>query len=126
MLNGLTGLGKYLMLIPFLLFGINHFTKANDMAGMVPSYFPGGSFWVYLTGAGMLAFVVSVLIGKLDKLAAILIGLMCLIFAFTVHLPSVMNGTNPMSIVSLLKDVGLAGAAFMYAHAYARDNSVVG
>jgi putative oxidoreductase len=124
MLNSITKLGKYLFLIPFLMFGISHLTKANDMTPMVP--LPGGSIWVYLTGLGMLGFVASALIGKFDKLAAVLTAVMCLVFALSVHLPGVMNGTNAMGIISLLKDVGLAGGALMYAGAYARDNSLVG
>ena len=54
------------------------------MAGMVPSMFPGGVVWVYLTGIAMIAAVVSALIGKYDKLAFMLLGILCLIYAFTV------------------------------------------
>jgi putative oxidoreductase len=125
-MGNLTKLGKYLFLAPFLMFGINHLTKADMMAGMVPSFVPGGSIWVYLTGIGMLAFVASALLGKYDKLGAVSLAGLCLVYALTVHLPSVMDGSNPMAIVSLLKDLGLAGGALMYAGAYARDNSVIG
>ncbi len=124
MISSLTKIGKYLFLVPFLMFGITHLTKANDMAGMVP--IPGGSIWVYLTGIGMLAFVASALLGKYDKLGAILTGVLCLVFALTIHLPGVMEGTNMMAMPSLLKDIGLAGGALMYAGAYSRDNSLVG
>ena len=125
-MSSLTNIGKYLFLVPFLMFGISHLTKAGDMAGMVPSFIPGGSIWVYITGIGMLAFVASGLLGKYDKLGAMAVAGLCLIYALTVHLPSLMSGTNPMAIVSLLKDIGLAGGALMYAGAYARDNSIVG
>ncbi len=122
----LTNIGKYLFLTPFLVFGINHFMMANMMSGMVPSFIPGGTFWVYLTGLGMVGFVASALLGKYDKLAAYLLAAMCLIFALTIHLPSLMGGKDPMAIVSLLKDLGLAGAALMYAGTMAKDNSLVG
>ena len=126
MSNSITNLGKYLFLVPFLMFGINHFTKADMMAGMVPKMFPGGVAWVYLTGAAMLAFVVSALLGKYDKFMALAMALMCLVFVLAIHLPSVMDGTNPMAMPNLLKDLGLAGGALMFAGAYARDNSIVG
>jgi putative oxidoreductase len=124
-MGSITNLGKYLFLVPFLMFGINHFTKAGMMAGMVPSFIPGGVAWVYLTGLVMLAFVACALLGKYDKLAAIGVATLCAIFALTVHLPAFMGGDG-MAIVSLLKDVGLTGGALMYAGAYARDNSIIG
>jgi uncharacterized membrane protein len=125
-MGSITNLGKYLFLVPFLMFGISHMTKADMMAGMVPSFIPGGSFWVYLTGIGMLAFVASALLGKYDKLGAVLTAALCLIMALTIHLPAIMEGSNMMAMPSFLKDVGLAGGALMYAGAFAKDNSIVG
>ena len=118
----LTKLGKYLFLVPFLLFGINHLRSADMMAGMVPSFVPGGSIWVYITGLAMLGFVASALLGKYDKLAAVLTAALCLIYALTVHLPALMGGDG-MAIVSLAKDIGLAGGALMYAGSYAQDSA---
>jgi putative oxidoreductase len=74
----------------------------------------------------MVAFVASALLGKYDKLAAMAVAALCLVFALTVHLPALMGGKDGMAIVSLLKDIGLAGGALMYAGAYARDNSIIG
>lgn len=125
MLNSLTGLGKWLFVVPFVVFGFMHFAGADEMAGMVPTYFVGGVIWVYLTGLAQLAFAASVVLGKYDKLAAILCALMLIIFVLTLHLPGVLGG-NQMSMASLLKDIGLAGGALMYASAFAKDNSVVG
>jgi hypothetical protein len=51
-MGSLTNLGKYLFLVPFLMFGINHFTKADMMSGMVPSFIPGGAIWVYVISHG--------------------------------------------------------------------------
>jgi putative oxidoreductase len=113
-------LGKYLFLVPFLVFGINHLRMADMMGKMVPSFIPGGSIWVYLTGLGMLGFVASALLGKYDKLAALLTAAMCLIFVFTMHIPALMGGDG-MAIVSLVKDIGLAGGALMFAGTFAQD-----
>ena len=125
MLNSLTGLGKWLFIVPFAIFGFFHLTGADKMSGMVPSYLPGGAIWVYLTGLGQLAFAISVVLGKYDKLAAVLVALMLIVFILTVHLPGVLSG-NEMSMMSLLKDVGLAGGALMYASSFAKDTSVAG
>ena len=125
-MKSLTGLGKYIFAIPFLLFGFGHMTNAGGMAGMVPSYIPGGSFWIYLTGLGMLGFAISVFIGKFDKLAALLCALMILVFILTIHISMVQSDKSGMAFVGLMKDIALIGGALMYADRFARDNSVVG
>lgn len=44
-MNILTTSGaRLLYAIPMALFGILHFMNASDMAGMVPSFIPGGVF----------------------------------------------------------------------------------
>lgn len=127
-MNALFGLGKYLYAIPFIVFGFGHLTNAGAMAGMVP--IPGGEIWVYITGIGHIAAAVSIIIGKWDKLGTALLGLMLLIFALSLHLPGMMNATDAMakqgSMGQLLKDLSLAGAAWMYAAHMAKDKSVIG
>ena len=123
MLNSITSLGKWLFIIPFAAFGIMHFLGADKMAGMVP--IPGGAIWVYITGLGMLAFALSVILGKMDKLAALLLTVLLLLMVVLIHLPSVMKG-DQMAMGGLLKDIGLAGGALMYARGFAQDSSVVG
>ncbi len=59
-MNILTTSGaRLLYAIPMALFGILHFMNASDMAGMVPSFIPGGVFWVYLTGLGLILAAVK-------------------------------------------------------------------
>ena len=53
--------GRYIFCIPLIMFGVNHLTKADMMAAMVP--IPGGVFWVYLTGVAMLAAAVAIFVG---------------------------------------------------------------
>src|SRR5690606_14445024 len=87
LMNAVLNLGKYLFIIPFAVFGIFHFMGAKDMAGMAPF---GGEIMIYITGLAHVAAVVSMLLGKMDKLAATLLGVMLLIFALTIHLNSAM------------------------------------
>jgi len=110
-MNNLPAIGKFMFAIPMGIFGLFHFMSANDMAGMVPSFIPGGVFWVYLTGAALLAAAIAIIIGKKAKMAAQLLGLMLLLFALLIHLVAVMNGSD-MSMPSLLKDLALAGGAW--------------
>jgi uncharacterized membrane protein len=125
-MNSIISLGRYLIMIPLLGFGIKHFMDGAELAGMVPPFFPGGIVWIYVTGGALLLAVVSALLSKWDKLAFTLAGFMILIFALTIHLRGVMEGGNPRVLFDLLKDIGLAGACWMYAANYARDNSIIG
>lgn len=108
-----TTVARYLFAIPFIVFGLMHFMAGGDMAGMVPSFIPGGVFWIYLTGLANLGAGVSIIIKKKDKLATLLLGIMLIIFVLTIHLPAVMGG-DQMAMSSILKDLALAGAAFTF------------
>ncbi|MFN4079834.1 MAG: DoxX family membrane protein [Saprospiraceae bacterium] len=124
-MNAVLSLGRWLLAIPILVFGVFHFVGAEGMSGIVPSYFPGGVIWVYITGVASILFAVSVVIGKYDKLAAVLLAALMLIYILTIHLPGAMGG-NQSSTVSLLKDLIIAGAALMYARHEARDRAIIG
>lgn len=121
-------LGRYLFAVPFAVFGILHFMNASSMAGMVPV--PGGVFWVYLTGFALIAAAISFIIQKKVRLAGILLGMMLLIFVFTIHLPGVVGADDPqamqMSMSSLLKDLGLSAAAFYIAGTFTDDDTTIG
>ncbi|RMG24851.1 MAG: DoxX family protein [Bacteroidetes bacterium] len=97
-------------------FGLFHFMSGPDMAEKVP--IPGGIFWVYLTGAALIAAAVSIMIRKKDQLAGLLLGIMLLIFALSIHLPGVLEGGDQAmrdSMPMFLKDTALAGAAWLIA-----------
>jgi len=125
-MNTIIGSGRYLLLLFLIGFGVKHISDGAELAGMVPPFFPGGIVWIYFTGIAMLLAVVSALIGKWDKLAFTLAGVMVLIFALTIHLRGVMEGGNLRVLFDLLKDIGLTGACWMYAASYARDRSFIG
>lgn len=115
-MDSITGLGKYLFAIPFAVFGVMHFTNAEAMAPMAF----GSSIVVYVTGACLIAAAVSIVIGKKDRLAAMLLALFLLGTAILVHVQAVVGG-DQASMGQILKDLALAGAALMYAHSVARD-----
>jgi uncharacterized membrane protein len=106
--------GKYLFALPMAIFGIFHFMNGAAMAGMVPSFVPGGVLWVYVTGAALIAAAVAIITGKKAKLASFLLAVLLLIFVLTIHLQGAMAG-DQASMASLLKDLGLAGGALVFA-----------
>ena len=98
-MNALLNFGKYLYAIPFIVFGFFHFMGAEQMAGMVP--IAGGAIWVYVTGVCLIAAGVAMLIGKMDKLAALLLGVLLIVFALSIHSKAAMDGNASQ----LLKDL---------------------
>jgi uncharacterized membrane protein YphA (DoxX/SURF4 family) len=101
-----------------LIFGIFHFINADKMGGMVPDFIPGGVFWIYLTGAGLIAASISFIINVQARLAGFLLAGMLMVFVLTIHLPGVINGaeaTSQMAMMGLLKDFGLAAASLLIA-----------
>jgi uncharacterized membrane protein len=111
-MNSLTNTGRMLFALPFAVFGIMHLMMAGNMAGMVPSWLPGGVFWVYLTGLALIAATIAIITKKHISLAALLLGILMFVFVLTVHLPGLMGGSQ-MAMSGLLKDFALGGAAFM-------------
>ncbi len=125
-MNSLIGLGKYLFAIPMAIFGAMHFMGADAMAGMVP--ISGGVIWVYVTGASLILAAVAVFLGKMDKLASVALAILLLLFVILIHMPNAMSADSAikqMGMISVLKDLALAGGALMCA-SQSRDNSIIG
>jgi uncharacterized membrane protein len=117
----ISNMGRIIYAVPFIVFGLGHFMNAKMMAGMVPV--PGGIIWVYVTGACLLSAGVSIIIQKKASLACLLLGILLLIFVFSIHLPNALSHDSALKMVgyaNTLKDLGLAGAAF-YMHGHLRD-----
>ena len=113
----LTISGRVLFAVPFIVFGLGHLMNGAEMAAW--SQTP--VFLIYLSGVGMIAAGVSLIIQKLTDIAMALLAILMLIFVVMVHIPG-MGNENPMmaqmSFVGLLKDVGLAGGALAFAGAF--------
>lgn len=109
-------IGRIVFALVILVFGSFHFMNASGMAGIVPEWIPGGVFWVYLTGVAHVLAAIAMIINKKASLATLLLAVMLLIFALTIHLPGAMDG-DQASTSSFLKDLAMAaGALFMSQH----------
>jgi uncharacterized membrane protein len=115
---------RILFAVPFIVFGVMHLGNANAMSGMVPSFIPGGVFWVYLTGIALLLAAVSFIIQKYTDYAGLLLAGLLGLFILTIHLPG-LGSTEPvtiprmqLSLTNLLKDLGLAAGALILAGKY--------
>ncbi|MBS1903601.1 MAG: DoxX family protein [Bacteroidetes bacterium] len=107
---------RVLFAIPFLVFGINHFIKADMLAGMVPSFAPGGILWVYLTGIILVLGALTFISGKFANYGGYAIAGFLIITVLTVQIPGLSNPqTAMMAFTGMLKDTGLAGGALLLA-----------
>jgi putative oxidoreductase len=111
------GIVLYALVIGF--FGVNHFLNGTGFQKTVPSFIPGGVFWVYLTGAALIAAAISFLTGKQTKLAGLFLAAFLIIIVLTIHLPALIHASGSpivsIALTNLVKDSGLAAAALMIA-----------
>ena len=118
-------IARILISLPLLVFGLGHLGNAQQMAGMVPPYVPGGIAWVYVTGLAMILAAVAFVSGIKIRLAGFLAALLLLTFVVAVQLPGMTKTVDPtdavggaykmMAFVNFFKDLGLAGAALLIA-----------
>ncbi len=122
-LSALTGpVARGLLSLPFVLFGAMHFAAGAAMAGLVPSWVPGGGvLWVYLTGVALVAGGIGLWTRRFAVSAAVALAALMAVFALTVHLPNVGDAQlGQLSTISLLKDLALAGGLLAFAGLRAR------
>ena len=124
-MNKIINLGKWFFVIPFLAFGFLHFGPLEFSLPYVPKWLPAPAFWVYFVGVCFILFVVSVLLKKYDKLAAVLLALCLFLFVVLIHIPGAAGG-DFKSVIGAIRDLTMCGAALMYAGAFAKDNRIIG
>jgi uncharacterized membrane protein YphA (DoxX/SURF4 family) len=105
----------YLLALVMIVFGIQHFRHAQDLAVYIPLWVPGGFFWVYLTGVAFILVGISFLFNRWVKIAAYVLAALLFIFVFIIHIPNVIDGgtaeVRASALVNLLKDTAIAGFA---------------
>lgn len=100
----------------WLIFGTQHFWYVDAVAKMVPEYFPARRFWAYLVGAAMIAAGLSLIAGIKARLAAVLLGVMLLMFFLTIQVPKMIGGNwSAVNWTRIFQDFAIAAAAFMLA-----------
>ena len=123
-MDRLLRLGRYLFPLSFLLYVGLHFGQPIVGASLVPEWIPFPLFWNYFTGCCILAFIVSALWGKYDKLAAVLMVLYVFLMIVLVHLPRA--GASEDDLLNVFRNVMVIGGLLLYARYAAQDRRVVG
>jgi hypothetical protein len=138
-MDKILNLGRYIFPISFLLYVGLHLGKPDVGASFVPDFIPFPYFWNYFTLVCILAFIISAVIGKYDKLAYVMMALYVLLLAFLVHLPRAMghqldamamtanlNQEKELEMVNFFRNIMVTGALLAFAKFVAKDKRIIG
>ena len=116
-------LGRYFFAVAFVAFGIQHFVYARFAAGLGPPWFLGRPLWAYLTGAVFIAAGITILLGKMARLAATLLGTLISLFFLLLYVPRITAQLhNPGPWTSGFEVLALCGGAMVLANTLPRQN----
>ena len=105
--------------VAMIVFGILHFTGAESLLKLIPSYMPGGAWlWVYIVGTALILAGTSIILKKYDRLACLLLALMFTLFILMVRVPYLLHigdGQKEIFIIEMSKEIALAGSALVIA-----------
>lgn len=123
-MDKILNIGRYLFPLSFLMYVGLHFGKPDVGAAFVPEFIPFPLFWNYFTAICILAFIVSAVAKKYDKLAYILMALYVLLMAILVHFPNA--AVDELEMINGFRNIMLVGALLGFAHYVASDKRIVG
>lgn len=127
-MKNLLMIGRVVFALPLIAFGLMHLAKSEDMAGMVLADWPMAQGLVIVSGVGLLLGGVSIIWGKMAKIACILVALLMLVFIISLHMPNAMGDDEmmkQMGMISTLKDLGIMGGALVLAAVFAEKQPKV-
>jgi uncharacterized membrane protein len=119
--------GRFLLALPMVIFGVQHFVFAGFVTAIVPPWIPWHLFWTYFVGIALIAAGVAITLKREAWLAGLLLGAMILAFIVLIHsrllaqMPGDLFAANPIfgphpgRLNNACKDLGLSGAAFLFA-----------
>jgi uncharacterized membrane protein YphA (DoxX/SURF4 family) len=92
LLNGFLRSGRYLFAISAVVFGIDHYLVFKLIVSLIPHWIPGGGwFWTHVTAIALVAAGLSIALKWMDRLAAIMLGVMFLLWFLLLHGPRVLS-----------------------------------
>lgn len=116
--NGRTALvGAVATLSVFLLIcGAQHFAYAAFVDGLVPAWIPPNPrFWTYFTALALLAGGAGLLPPATRRPAALLVGVMILLWVLLLHIPRSATLRNAFELAGVFEALALSGIAWLIA-----------
>jgi uncharacterized membrane protein len=120
-------LGPLFYALPMAVFASQHFTETKSVATLVPSWLPGHIFWTYFIGTSIIAASVSMVAKIQARLAAILLGVLFILFELFLHIPGIMSDSKNVIEWSIaLRDLAFGGGALAFAATQTREQKATG
>ena len=116
-LRKLISFGTIFFSITIVVFGIDHYLYAKDVADYIPSWVPSKMFWTYFAGTALIGSGVAILFKIKPRLFASLLGTMIFIWVIILHIPKV--------IASPFVDMGSEASSAFLALAYSGISYVI-
>jgi len=117
-LSKLIPLGAILFALTIISFAGDHYLYAKAAADYVPSWIPFHLFWIYFTGASMVAAGLAIATGIQSRLAGTMLGVMFLLWVLLLHAPRVFTQIhNQDELTSLFVALAFSGSSFIFAAA---------
>lgn len=105
---------------PLAVFGFQHFVFLHDVMNAVPPWLPGHVFWTVFVGIALVAASLSITTGIKAELAALMAGVMLLLFVLLIYVPGALQSSGErITVTLLLRDLSLSGGALALAGTYA-------
>jgi uncharacterized membrane protein YphA (DoxX/SURF4 family) len=110
-MKNLNYIGRILLALPFVIFGINHFIIYDVFIGMLSSFIPHSAYLIFLSGALMIIAGCAIIINKYVLFFCYVLAGLLITFTITIHIPAVIEGgaSNHLAWFAFLKDIGLLG-----------------
>jgi uncharacterized membrane protein YphA (DoxX/SURF4 family) len=101
---------------PLAAFGTEHFTRAADIASIVPSWIPWHVFWAYFVGACFIAAALSLVTKIQARLSASLLALTFFLFVVLMDIPGwAQEPQNRFAAALALRELSFSGGALALA-----------
>jgi uncharacterized membrane protein len=84
-------LGRILVAISLVVFGVQHFIYGGFVATLVPAFMPGRLFWAYFVGVAFVAAAIGIVTRILARPAATMLGVMFFLFVVLLHIPRIVG-----------------------------------
>lgn len=117
-MKSLTRTGRVIFGIGMAALGILNFIYAEPVAGLepLPAWVPGRMFWVYLTGLVLMVAGACIVVNKVARLAAIMLGIMLLLWVLLLQAPNLaVRPDNGNVWTTAFETLALCGVAWVLA-----------
>ena len=114
-------IGSLLFCSTMISFGLDHLFYPEGISLLVPRWIHGYMFWTYFAGAALIASGIAIILSIHVKLAAILLGVMILLWFIVLHIPRAIAdpfGNKGNEVSSVLESFGFSGICYLMACGY--------